>query len=322
MDDYKQIARYRGLSDELAQKIAYNDAHYCAFDEPIPLGSGFMLHPVKVRDYDDFMSSTACLTLDRIHEPNGAGLHKTDLDFLLLKMQDEKTGAFLSRSLLCVLELSTGLHTSGVFCPKCKNAMAWQEGLSTIKDPQPAEDPKGAPPKMICPKCGGEMEGAVHYAENAKTHHMDLIICGQTMTAAEFDDFRHMVLFQNLPDYFDESNIDPALKADRFEKARLDAKKHPETATLEEKMACVAAATGMSFSSLYDLSIRKFLLLLEKVNALVNYRLMKQAELTGLVKFDKPVSDWISTDHTKDMYGEYKSLADVESDAAAAQSGK
>ena len=88
-----------GIVDELQ----YLDEAYFPFDKPVPFVGNLELHPVNVKYHDEFLACTACMTLNRMDDPEG--LRYSNIGYLIHKMEDEKEGPMWSRyfSRLCEL---------------------------------------------------------------------------------------------------------------------------------------------------------------------------------------------------------------------------
>jgi hypothetical protein len=148
------------------------------------------------------------------------------------------------------------------------------------------------------------------FVEDPETKKHTLYIDGQQISSKDFDRLRYIVLYQNFPDYQDDSWVDPAIKADYEERMKLERAKNDVHATIEKKIVCLAITTSFSLEYIYDMSIRKFTMALATVDDLINYKIMKTASLSGFVQWpkDKPIDYWIYKPY-RDMYGEnYKSL--------------
>ena len=67
-------------------------------------------------------------------------------------------------------------------------------------------------------------------------------------------------------------------------------------ASLEDQMICVLISTNMSLQDIYSLSIRKFVKILERVDALLHYKIYLSASMSGFVEFkDKSfIKHWMS----------------------------
>ena len=94
---------------KILEEVEYLRDKYFTYDEPVPF-CGLYLYPVSVRNYNEFMTSNACLLLNKNDDP--MGIKFTHLDYLLSKFQMKKR-AFCGR---CgYLKLSNFVS---IFCPE------------------------------------------------------------------------------------------------------------------------------------------------------------------------------------------------------------
>ena len=154
----------------------------------------------------------------------------------------------------------------------------------------------------------------IKITQDEKTKKFSLLVDGHEINKKDFDRLRCIVLFQNFPDYRDESWIDPEVKKDHDAKLELQQKMNNLSATLEKKVVCLSIATNYTFEQIFNMTIRKFTMALATVDDLINYKIMKSAAMSGFVKLEKGqnIEHWIYKED-KDMYGDYK-------DADSAQS--
>ena len=162
-------------------------------------------------------------------------------------------------------------------------------------------------PTIRCPSCGGDgLYESIRYAENEQTHKMELFIDGQKIDFKDFTRLKNLVLFQNLPDYRDTSYIDPQLKKDYETQKRIKGQQRGNlSATLEQKLAALKVFEGLpSYESLYELSIRKFLIEFGKMDDLVTYFIQMMGRVCGFGSDSKtPVEHWIYQE-IKDVYAD------------------
>ena len=78
---------------KILEEVDYFRDKYFTYDLPIPFNR-LTLYPVSIKDYNEFLSSSACLTLNK--NDDVAGIRMTNIDYLLSKMQDEKEGPMWS----------------------------------------------------------------------------------------------------------------------------------------------------------------------------------------------------------------------------------
>jgi hypothetical protein len=116
----------------------------------------------------------------------------------------------------------------------------------------------------------------------------------------DFDDIRNIILYQTFPDYTDKY-IDPDVKRVTDEYYRLK-NKGAKNVTLEHKVICVQAKTGMTLEAIGNLTIRNFYQLFDVIVDEDEYIITKSAELNG-VKFNNTIEHWAYKEK-KDKYAE------------------
>ena len=100
---------------KILEEVEYLRDKYFTYDEPVPF-CGLYLYPVSVRNYNEFMTSNACLLLNKNDDP--MGIKFTHLDYLLSKVSDKKEGALWSMRLSKIIELCFHI-LPGMKCSKC-----------------------------------------------------------------------------------------------------------------------------------------------------------------------------------------------------------
>jgi hypothetical protein len=155
----------------------------------------------------------------------------------------------------------------------------------------------------------------IKVVQDPKTNKYSLIVDGHTIDHKAVDRLRNIVLFQNFPDYRDDSWVDPMLKKEYEERMRLERLKNDVHATIEKKVICLSITTHYSFEEIWDMTIRRFTMALEAVDDLINYKIMRTAVSSGFVSLPKgkTIEHWIYKPY-KDMYGDaYKSMDEIDS---------
>lgn len=143
-------------------------------------------------------------------------------------------------------------------------------------------------PVLQCSNCGEkEFSEMIKVVQDSKTKKYSLIIDGHTISKEDFNRLRQIVLFQNFPDYRDDSWVDPDIKKDYEAKMELQQKKNDVYASIETKVVCLSISTHYSFKEIYDMSIRKFTMALTAVDDLINYKIMRTATMSGFVSLPK-----------------------------------
>lgn len=117
-------------------------------------------------------------------------------------------------------------------------------------------------------------------------------IGGMYFNSKQFDEFRDLILHQNLPDYEDNSRMDAQLLKDLEEVNRLKSQ-NKKMVSLEKQIISVMTNTSMPLDKIYEMSIRKFILTLEMVDKKMHYIIYKTASMSGMVKFKKEIEHYM-----------------------------
>lgn len=317
--------KYGKLKPELIALLKDYERSYFREDLPVPFipELNLSLHPIPVRYFEEFANCSSCLSLDKNEDANG--IKMSHLEYLLSKTQlPGVEGKIWKYKIQRLFELIFHLEI-GYECTECHTVLKYdskevrefteqcQNFVKTLMENANALF-KGATqePSLRCPKegCSGtKFQHVLDIRENKETQKLSLYIHGRELTKNEFNQLRQIVLYQNFPDYVDDSWVDPELKKDRAEKLRLESQSQDVHATIEEKVICLTISTCYKKAEIYDMSIRTFTQALSKVDDLINYKLLKQSQYSGLSGLPKDfkVEHWIYKPN-KDMYGDsYKS---------------
>jgi hypothetical protein len=271
-----------------------------------------------MRHYNEFLNVNSCLLLDRTSDIKG--LRMTNLEYLLSKMKVDENAdlaaqqeaQLLSYKFSRLIELVFHV-TNGLKCSQCGKIISYEEYIQQLTQvSSDAENPQG----VKC-QCGSiDWQPVVRYdketTQNNKIKPV-LIIDDHRITSDDFDLFRQVVMYQNLPDYFDDSWIDPDLRADHAAKMELQHKKNPVSTTTELKMLAVVASTGYKLEEIYEMPIRKFISLLNLIDDKITYTTTRIGLMSGMVSLKEPLEHWLYKKES-DVYGDaYKSVDQVES---------
>jgi hypothetical protein len=317
-----QINRFKGVPDKIAAEIEVYENEYFKEDKPIPFIGTLSLYPATVHDYEIFSNCSTCLTLNK--NETVEGLRMSHLEYLYTKtLQPGQEGAAWSFRLQKLFELIFHIK-NGIKCKKCGRVIEYTspEFAEYISKVQEAQQNKQEIPPLVCPEEGCASTGFIEMMKfiedpnNPKKHV--LCVNGQIIDKDAYDRLRYIVLFQNFPDYRDDSWVDPEIKKDHDEKMRLERQNNDVHATLEKKIVCLSVATGLELEYIYGMTIRKFTMSLMTVDDLINYKINRTASLSGFIQWpkDHPIEHWIYKPD-KDMYGEsYKSLSQATKEAS------
>ena len=86
-------------------------------------------------------------------------------------------------------------------------------------------------------------------------------------------------------------------------------------AGLEDQIVCVLISTNLKLEDIYNLTIRKFSKIIERLDMKLHYQIYLQASMSGFVEFkDKSfIKHWMSDTEEVDRYADIKiSQEDVE----------
>ena len=273
---------------KILEEVKYLKEKYFTFDLPVAF-NGLYLYPVTVRHYNEFLVANSCLLLNKNDDPKGVPM--THLEYLIHKMHDKEEGPIWcwKFSLLCELCLRV---KNGLYCKHCGKFLAYEEYVERLEQVKAAPE-KGA--ELLRCDCGqGSFEEAIKYKPDEKTKKMHLIIRGIDIGPQDFNRMRKFILYQNLPDFKDDSWVHPAIRADQAAKAELQAKVNGRpSASLERQIVCVCAKSPYKIEEIYDMSMRKFISLLGVVDDALNYEATRIGLATGLASPKGPIEHWV-----------------------------
>jgi hypothetical protein len=142
-----------------------------------------------------------------------------------------------------------------------------------------------------------------------------LEIDGIEYTADDFDEIKNLIAEQNmldLPDMNKQKTVRDAIREAR-EYQRSQSGNKP--ASLEEEIVALAIYTGWELKTIYEMTIRKFIMALRRSDHIFHQEIYLSASLSGMVewKSDSPVKHWLS-DLNKDDSQYFKDVNEVKSD--------
>jgi hypothetical protein len=133
--------------------------------------------------------------------------------------------------------------------------------------------------------------------------------------SSDFDELKTIICEQNLIELPDE-NISKEAR-DVLEQAKRYRERVNNSgrkmASLEDQMVAVSISTGLGLEYIYDLTIRKFTKMIERIDLKLHYEIYLAASLSGMVEFkDKSfIQHWlteIDKDRYKDVLMEQKKM--------------
>lgn len=315
--------KYGGLDKSLVNKLRNYEVEYFREDKPVPF-CGLKIYPISVRNYEEFSNCCSCLTLNK--NETMEGVRMSHLDFLVSKMQVQGgEGQEWSYKVQRLFELIFHID-NGMKCTDCgyvvkytdPEFIAFMQQMRTLQlqvqeKGEDSIDPSQLP-ELICPHCKkNHFTEMIKIKQDEKTKKYNLIVDEKTITKSDYADLRQIVLFQNYPDYADDSWVDPDIKRDYKARMEIERKNNDVHASIEKKVTCLSITTNYKFDEIYDMSIRRFTMALATVDDLINYKIMRQAVMSGFVSLPKgkKIEHWIYKPD-KDMYGDsYKDVEDM-----------
>lgn len=289
---------------KIQEEVEFLKHRYFAFDEPVPLG-GLSLYPVPLRNYNEFMACTSCLTLNRYDDIQG--LRRTNMGYLLYKIEDEKEGPQWAAKFSRLLELC--LHVRpGLKCAKCGAFVSYEEYVMKFAS---AKTPEEQESLSKCPKCDCEYTPSL-MTKDIDAKRKQFVIDGHEIDDDTFNRLRKYILYQNLPDYYDDTYVVKELRDDEKRKQEM-LSKNSGSATLEEKICAVAFQTGMSLEDVQNLPIRKFMIFSKQVNDYTEYLSAKIGLMSGMVKLKdgQTIDHWLYHKQDNNRYGANVSADDL-----------
>lgn len=269
---------------KILEEVDYFRDKYFTYDLPVPFNK-LTLYPVSIKDYNEFLSSSACLTLNK--NDDIAGIRMTNIDYLLSKMQDEKEGPMWSLRFTKIIELCLHIK-SGLKCPKCGKFMSFEEFYIKYEDESIIDKNS-----ILNCECGGKYQETIKFKENEKGKKI-FVFDGIEVDNQTFNKLRKYIMYQNLPDYKDDSWVDKAIRDDQAAKNELKSR-GSGTASLERKIIGVCVNTHWKIEEVMNMTIRKFLMVLGMVDDIMNYTITRTGLMSGFASLPKgeTVEHWL-----------------------------
>lgn len=304
--------KYKGLPEDIAREIwSYEDSYFCN-DLPIPF-KGLNIYPVLMKDYNIFSAVIDCCTLNK--NLDAKGITKTHLDYLCSLFEDNgPSGKLWLTKFTKLIELSFHVK-NGLKCKKCGKVISYTEyqekviqNIEKLKKEKKQVDLNNLPP-VACEECGGEeFSENILIRKDEKTKKYLVEIDGVKISCEDFNRLRQIIVFQNFPDYRDESWVHPQLRKEQEKRREILARQSGAgEANLEKKKIGVAVGLHYKLEDIDKLPIRKFLLLFSTMDDLIEYKIIKLGRMAGLVSSKDPMEHWLYKKE-KSLYGEAVSL--------------
>lgn len=146
----------------------------------------------------------------------------------------------------------------------------------------------------------------VNQEVKVKTDTLKISINNEILTDETFDDLRRIILIQNdidfdIDEYMNLETLQALEKAADFER-----EKNGESASLEDYIDSLAISLCVPVDYIKELSIRKFWRYMKRINRNIDYKILKTAEYSGMVKFKSEIPHWTSAIEIEDKYKNLK----------------
>ncbi len=269
------------IERDILKEVGYLKERYFVKDEPVEL-NGLTLYPVKVKDYNDFAWASACLTLHKndVFE----GVKMTHLEFLLskIKKKDEPQWASMFSK---IVEICLHIRP-GVRCKKCGKYIGYLDFYN--QDFFKKCELGLSKEELFKCECGDKLVPSVETGVDEKGKTI-VYIDGIKVNADDFNRIRKYLLYQNFPDFKDDSWVHKSVREDQALKADL-LSKNSGTASLERKIVCVCSQSCYKIEDIFEMPMRKFIMLLGVINDAIEYKAAKQGVMSGMVTLKKGAS--------------------------------
>jgi len=258
---------------------------YLIYDLPIPY-KNLLINPIKMKNYNDFYDCVSCLLLDKNSVSNIEVISMSYLNYLLAVGMSEPL--FLT-ALDSLLKLVLTVKTTD------------ENGVTTINAPTEQDD--------------------IRFSEDLKC----LTVKGELITSEDFDLLIDVICEQNQIEQIDESiskEVRDALEeAEKFKRRQSGSK----MCSVEDRLVAIGISTGYTLDYLYDLSIRKFNKMAERIDHTLHYKIYLSSVMSGNMKMKDgaPLQHWMAdlsvedkNQNSKVDYGAYKEkMGDTSIDA-------
>ena len=274
-------------------KIKYYEQTFFTYDKPVPFKDALLIYPVKIINYYDFYLLISCFTIDKNEDETGIGIAMSNLDYVFHLMSNETSGQMFTSQFISLLELVFQIK-NGLKCSCSNEAITYSDIYNQMSLLTSEEDIQNYITNIkICSNCGKIKKDVIRFKE-LENGKKNLMINDIEINKQDYDELRKIVCYYNIPDYDDEY-IDPELKAEMEEVARLQNPKSVQP-SLEKQKTCVVTGAPYKYEELDDMTIRRFVLLLRTIDSKLHYFAYRQAEAGGMVSFKNELTHWIFGD--------------------------
>lgn len=302
---------------------------YLVYDEPI-LYKELKIYPIRMRDYLEFFGAVNCLTIEKNKIANPDIIRMSYLDFLFYLMNNDQNGQILSSMFLQLFKLCLKIDSENIRYKYDEN------GKIKIVVNIPYLCASEVNPENFLNDVFQDKNQLKKFYERCK-NPIELIQTNQLELFSQlsevnlescqmifdlyhkhseiheeyrtfeydkndFEEIKKIILYQNIPDY-DDTYIDPKVEAVLKEAEDFMNKIKNKMASLEDQIICVLISTALNEEEIYDLTIRKFIKTLQRVDYKMHYEIYKQASMSGFVTFKEGIDHWM-TEIKKNKYSD------------------
>lgn len=151
-----------------------------------------------------------------------------------------------------------------------------------------------------------EAEDAIKFYKRDERAYFS--INGVEYDSNDFDKIKNIICIQNQIQQIDETikkEVRDALKKAQEYKMQQNKNK---MCSLEDQMLCVVISSSLKLEDIYNLSIRKFSKILERIDHKMHYEIYLSASMSGFVEFKNKdaLKPWMADLENKDIYSDVK----------------
>lgn len=118
----------------------------------------------------------------------------------------------------------------------------------------------------------------------------------------DFDKISNIICEQNVIDNEEDTILDPEFEKTMRETEEYFQKQKEKMATLEERIIIYHCLTGVDFEDIAEKTIYQFNKVIERFNVITEYKILRSAELSGMVEFKQPYPHMMSHIRKKGKY--------------------
>lgn len=260
---------------------------YVTFDKPIPY-KDLYIYPIMMEDIFKFESSVGILNIEKNKIPDIQVIQMSYLQFLLEIILGDKAN---NQKAVEILSLCFGLKETEIYEGFPKNELLFQK----LDDGSIVFFENGWNIKFV------------RDSKNKVTLYIDEV----EINSQEFDEIRKIIMFQNIIGYDDEYVSDDVKKViDDYYAIKNKGLVNP---SIEDKMSALTAMIGITKNQIIKMTYREFENTFKFAMDKNEYQIGRTAELSGNVKFDKPVDHWVykrKKNRYADIFGSVESVTD------------